>query len=219
METVNNRQNDDSIFQKRDNNNFKLSNIEETKDTIVQGFGNVLGKIKGYIKVNNNDEEANLQEQDKTFYRRIIDSTLNCIEVEKSYKYFMFLLVIGVIITFFSLMFLPLVIVSPTKFVSLFSLGSMIILSSFVFLHGTKDFIMMLFSRKRYLYSILYILSLCIGLYFAVINPYFIICLICSVIQLITLIIFTLSFIPGGNAGINLILGFILSPFKKIFNK
>lgn len=215
-----NKQTDYSVFEKRNNQNLKLLNIEETKETIVQGFGNMLGTIKGYMKVNT-DDEANVREQNenKPFYKRITDSILNCIEVEKSYKYFILLLTIGVFLTFFSLMFLPLVILSPSKFVSLFSLGSIIILSSFIFLHGTKDFIFMLFSKERYVYSLLYILSLCVGIYFAVINPYFIICLICAVIQLITLIIFSLSFIPGGGAGINFFLGFLWSPIKNIFNK
>lgn len=215
------KQTDYSVFEKKTtHNNLILSNIEESKETIVQGFGNVMGKIKGYIKVNN-DEEANIKEENenKPFHKKIFDSILNFIEVEKSYKYFILLLVIGVSLTFFSLMFLPLVIVSPTKFVSLFSLGSIIILCSFVFLHGTKEYFLMLFSKQRYVYSILYILSLGVGMYYAVINPYFIICLICAVIQVITLIIFTLSFIPGGGVGINFFLGLMWNPLKNLFAK
>jgi len=221
MENLENKniKSDYSVFEKKNlNKNLKLSNIEEAKDSIVQGFGGMIGKIKGYIKVNN-DEESNIEQQieNKPFYKKAFDSILNCIEVEKSYKYFIILLIIGVSITILSLFFLPIVIISPTKFVSMFSLGSIIILSSFVFIYGTKEYILMLFSKERYIYSILFIFSLILGIYFAVINPYFVICLICAIIQLITLIIFSLSFIPGGSVGISFFLSFISGPFKKFF--
>ncbi len=219
-----------SVFEKRNNNsNLKLSNIEDAKDTIIQGFGGVMGKIKGYMKITNNDEESHLNENNNnesknevnnvSLINRISNTILNAIEVEKSYKYFLVLLIIGISITFFSLFFLPMVIISPTKFVSLFSLGSIIILTSFIFVYGTKEYILMLFSKERYFYSLIFITSLIVGVYFAIINPYFIICLVCAIIQFVTLIIFTLSFIPGGGMGISFLTNLILSPFKKLFNR
>jgi hypothetical protein len=61
---------------------------------------------------------------------------------------------------FVSLFFLPFILFSPGKFVSLFSLGSIGTLSSFIFLYGASGFLTMLFSRERLLFTMLFISSL-----------------------------------------------------------
>ena len=41
--------------------------------------------------------------------------------------------------------------------------------------------------------------------------------LICAVIQLITLVIFTLSFIPGGSGGISIVISMVRMPFDSMW--
>ena len=74
METIDtNKQTNYTVLKKKINNNLILSNIEDSKETIVQGFGNVTGKINGYMKVNNIEEDnLKLRNRKKTFYKKII---------------------------------------------------------------------------------------------------------------------------------------------------
>lgn len=143
----------------------------------------------------------------------------NSIEVEKSYKSFFITIAIGFGFLALSLIFLPFVILQPQKFLSLFSIGSLFVLGSFIFIHGTKEYFTMLFDTKRKFFTIAYLISLLLGFYYAFIKGYFLISLICTAVQLVTLIIFTLSFIPGGNSGIALILSMLQSPALNMISK
>jgi len=116
-------------------------------------------------------------------------------------------------------MFLPAAFLFPQKFVSLFSLGSLVILTSFIFIYGTAGYFELLFSRSRITFTLLFISSIFVGLYFAFFKSYYIISLICAMIQLVTLIIFTLSFIPGGQTGISFMLSMMKAPFASLWQK
>ena len=133
------------------------------------------------------------------------DKILSYVEVEKSYTSFIILLGLGGFILFLSMMFLPIAIIRPQKFVSLFSLGSLLTILSFIFIYGTKEYFKMLFNSSRAYLSVLYFASIGIGIYFSFTDSWMIISHVCAVLQLITLITFVLSFLPGGNAGISFI--------------
>ena len=143
------------------------------------------------------------------------DKIINMFEVETSYFYFFVVLAVGGCLLFLSLFFLPYAIVNPQKFVSLFSLGSLITIGSFVFLYGTRTFVSKLFDSGRRFLTILYLASIIIGLTFAFSNTWMIVSHICAIFQLITLVTFVLSFVPGGHLGINFIWGSIKSIFVK----
>ena len=64
--------------------------------------------------------------------------------------------------------------------------------------------------------SISFILSIFIGIGFSLGHHYFI-SLFCSGVQLISMIMFILTFIPGGRAGIDCIKRTLSSPFTKLF--
>lgn len=206
-----------SIFAKRQNNNIKLSSAEEEVE-VVGTYTNFVNKIKGYVSLGT-DEEAAVQEQPKGYWERFIFFIKNSFEVEKSYKLFFLMMAVGLALIFLSLIFLPMVLFTPTKFVSLFSLGSLVILISFVFIYGTSGYLEMLFSKQRLPFTLLFLFSIILGIYFAFIKAYFFISIICAVIQLVTLVIFTLSFIPGGKTGITFIFGMLSSPFSGILNR
>jgi hypothetical protein len=203
-----------SVFNKKGNMSMSTDLSPEVESSSF--ITNLFDKIKSYMSLNSNDPEAQVKEE-KGFLGRMSDSVKGSVEVEKSYKLFFLFLLIGIGLLFFSLFFLPLVLFSPGKFVSLFSLGSIITLSSFIFLYGTSGFLGMLFSRERLLYTMLFIGSLVLGLYFAFIHGNYIASLVLAVTQLITLIIFILSFIPGGRNGIDLVIGMLKSPIQSIW--
>jgi hypothetical protein len=210
---------DYNIFTKKlGNSNVKMS-TENEPETGSNGYSNFITKLKGYAKLNTNDEEANVQAENTGFIGKIKNCLKNTFEVEKSYKLFFIILSVGLGLIFLSLVFLPLVWITPQKFVSLFSLGSLVTISSFVFVYGTSAYLEMLFSKQRALFTILFLVSIFLGIYFAFNQTYYIISLICAVIQLITLIIFTLSFIPGGSMGISFITNILLAPVNSLWNK
>ena len=118
-----------------------------------------------------------------------------------------------------SFLFLPMILIAPKKFVSLFSMGSLITIFSFIFYYGTYDFLLMLFNKDRRWFTSGFLISVGIGVYFSFYPTYMIISIICSGFQMIVMFMFILSFIPGGKAGIDFMINIILSPFKKIFSK
>jgi hypothetical protein len=148
---------------------------------------------------------------------RVKSDFINSLEVEPSYKTFFIVIAVGLGLLGLSLIFLPFVIFSPQKFLSLFSLGSIVILASFVFIYGTAAYMNMLFEKSRLRYTVPYIASIILGLYFTFVQESFLFSLICVGVQFITLMIFVLTFIPGGNTGIKFILETLKAPLMKIF--
>lgn len=139
------------------------------------------------------------------------DKMLSYIEVETSYTSFLIVLAIGCGVLFLSMMFLPLILIKPNKFISLFSLGSILVMSSFIFIQGTKSYFSSLFSKERYLFTTLYLASIICGIYFSFNNAWFFIAYFCVIFQFIALTVFIFSFIPGGQIGISYIFSYLKS--------
>jgi hypothetical protein len=168
--------------------------------------------VQNNENINNSDNNNNV-----TCKQKLIKKLEESIEVEKSYKTFGIMLAVGLVIICISLtVFLPFIVAGPSKFVTFFATGSIIVLISFIFVYGTKAYFEMLFSKHRFVFSILYLLSIFMGFYFASGGHYFL-CLLCAVFQIISLIIFTLSFIPGGTGGISCIKRALTSPFASLW--
>ncbi len=180
----------------------------------------MLNKIQKYIgiakEIKEINEDENTEEQ-SGMLKSITNNIQNSIEVETDYKMFFIFIAIGMGFICLSLMFLPIILLSPQKFVTLFSIGSIVSLSSFIFVYGTQGYISMLFSPERKWFSMLYLVSIFVGLYYAFFHSYYLVSIICALIQLITLIIFTLTFIPGGSSGISLLVGMLRMPFNSLW--
>jgi hypothetical protein len=211
-------------------NTIDVSNIEKPAMKI-----DFVNKIKNIFNFNKNDESKNIDISSNSNTNNNNDSATSTensrlnsckekvlkklqdnIEVEKSYKTFMMLIFIGLGMLCLSLVFLPVIILSPYKFVMCFSLGSLIILASFIFIYGTKSYFEILFSKERFPFTLLFLGSIFLGLFFSLGN-YFIFSVLCAGMQLITLIVFTLSFIPGGKSGISFIGRMMTSPFTNFW--
>lgn len=211
---------DHSIFAKRADPSVKLSTEAESCDTLKVTYSNFITTMKGYVKLGTNDEEnARIEEENLGYFGKIKRNFMKAIEVEKSYSVFFIILAVGIGLICLSMLFLPMAWLSPRKFVSFFSLGSFVTLISFIFIYGTSAYLEMLFSKTRAMFSILFILSIFLGVYFTFNETYYLISLICAVIQLITLIVFTLSFIPGGRYGISIITSMLMSPVNSVWNR
>ena len=111
---------------------------------------------------------------------------------------FAILAVLGGLCMMFAFTFLPFVIISPHKFALLFTLGSALMLASFSFLRGHMAFIKHLSSMDRLPFSGSYLVSLVGTLYCSMVMGSYLLTLIFSVIQVIALLYFLVSYIPGG---------------------
>lgn len=129
----------------------------------------------------------------------VISKLEKVIRIEKSYTMFFILLTVGFIFILLSLMLLPLIFITPTKFVLTFSLGSMLVLTSFLFIYGVRGYFEMLFSKHRFWFTVLFAFSIFVGFYLAW-EGHYLLSVICLFYQMMCLLNFTFSFIPGGNA-------------------
>ena len=201
-----------SNYQNLPSTDIDIESGIENKTESKNSYSSFINKIKNVVKISSTNDKIEIENNNS-----LINKISKCFEVEKSYTNFFILLFIGLGLIGFSFFFLPMAILAPKKFVSLFSLGCIVTITSFIFYYGTYDFLLMLFKKDRRLITIGFLLSVGIGVYFSFNPTYYIISLICTGIQMIVMIMFILSFIPGGKSGINLIISIITSPFKKLF--
>ena len=167
---------------------------------------------------NNNTTITSTQEavKEKTCKDKIEEKIVAKIEVEKNIAVFLMLIALGCGLLCLSIFLLPLIITSPSKFSLCFAMGSLLVLISFLFYYGTKEYFRTLFGAQRFWISILFILSIIIGISFSL-GKHYIISMLCSICQLVSLIVFILSFVPGGRVGINCIKKAITSPFSGLW--
>lgn len=97
---------------------------------------------------------------------------------------------------------IPFLIVKARKFSLLFTLGSLFMIFSFSFLYGPVNHFKHLFSLDRFIFTFTYFGTLILTLYFAMAvqsTPWTV---VFAVLQVIALIWFLLSYIPGGHTGL-----------------
>ena len=205
--------------------NKPLNLVKNQYKKFVNNIKNLATKNKKEIPKNEINEvnisSSQNEEQNqasKSCKDKIANKIIETVEVERNLTAFISLLGLGCFLLCISLFLLPLIITSPSKFSMCFGLGSLLILVSFLFYHGTKNYITKLFDKKRFIITILFLCSIILGLIFSLGKHYFI-SLLCSIFQLISLILFILTFVPGGKMGINCIKRKMSSPFVNIFMK
>lgn len=107
-------------------------------------------------------------------------------------------------LVFFSLsaLYTPVLLLKARKFSLLFTLGSLFMIFSFSFLWGPVNHFKHLFSRERMLFTCSYFGTLILTLYFALSVQSTPLTVFFAVLQVIALIWFLVSYIPGGHTGL-----------------
>ncbi|XP_066963474.1 uncharacterized protein [Macrobrachium rosenbergii] len=108
----------------------------------------------------------------------------------------------GLICFSLAAMYFPLLVFKARKFSLLFTLGSLFSVLSFSFLWGPVNHLKHLFSAERLLFTSVYFSSLFATLYFALSLQSTILTSIAAIIQVVSLLCFVLSNIPGGQTGL-----------------
>ena len=189
----------DNISNTNDNNisqNIKLSSEEENNTNSI---------LKDVI--------YNRFIQFKDWISKKILQLSQKITIESSYKTFLIFLIAGIILIIMSLFNLPFILLKPVQFLFLFNLGNILIFISLIFYYGSTQFFQSLIEKKNIM--ILYILSLIFGTIFSLKQKYFF-SLFFSIGQIIIATMFFLTFIPGGQNGIDFIKSSIVIPFNQL---
>lgn len=123
--------------------------------------------------------------------------------LSKKQRIFGFVTCLGLGLFFFSFasLYIPVIVIKARKFALMFSLGSLFTMGSFSFLWGPWNHMSHLFSKERLPFTSVYLGTLSATLFFALSWQSYIMTSIAAVGQVIALLWFVVSYIPGGQTG------------------
>ena len=153
-------------------------------------------------------EEGQVSSQDGLFGTSNTKSSDVCTclpSLSKKQRIIGFMTFLGLGVTCFSLAlaYIPVLVFYARKFSLLFSLGSVFTMFSFSFLWGPMNHLRnLLGTRDRLPFTTVYLVTLFATLYFAMGLQSTVLTVIAASAQVIALLWFVLSFIPGGQTGI-----------------
>lgn len=104
-----------------------------------------------------------------------------------------------------SLFWAPFIIVRPGKFVTPFSLASLILFMSFGFLHGFYSYARHLISKERWPFTAIYLVCTIATLWATLSIKKYLLTVPLAIIQVIAMVIYAISYIPGGASGVSLL--------------
>lgn len=171
--------------------------------TLKSPFGN-----KDSFKHAGDDEEALLSDGEssgssngKSWYANAQNDY--CPSLSKKQRIFGFVTCLGLGLFFFSFatLYIPVIVLKARKFALMFSLGSLFTMGSFSFLWGPCNHLQHLFSKDRLPFTSVYLGTLTATLYFALGLQSYMLTSVAAVGQVIALLWFVISYIPGGQTG------------------
>jgi len=124
---------------------------------------------------------------------------------------FFILLGLGILFFVLSSFYIPVLIFAARKFSIFFTLGSVFTFASFSVLWGFSSFMRHLVSAERLPFTGMYIGSLFATLYFAIGLQSYVLTVIGIIFQVISLLSFIISYLPGGVTGMKYLVQMITS--------
>ncbi|CAI5742869.1 unnamed protein product [Peronospora destructor] len=118
------------------------------------------------------------------------------------FKSFVAMMLLGMLFFGLAVLFLPLIMVRPSKFALSFTLGSMCAMGAFAMLRGPTVYISGLLQPNRLLLTSMYFVTLGGTVYSCLILQDYVFVVVSSVMQLMTLGSFALFAFPGGNVSL-----------------
>jgi hypothetical protein len=148
----------------------KASNFFSQKEAGSYADTEISSPNSSIEDLNYADNEAPSKLEKLKFWKKkdtIINAINNKIhgvqERTEMYKYGMMMLAAGVFVIFLSFCFIPMIMVVPQKFCALFSVGSILCMTSLGMMIGGQKLFKKLFAKNMVLYSSVYFLSLVVG--------------------------------------------------------
>ncbi|EIE25582.1 tetraspanning membrane protein [Coccomyxa subellipsoidea C-169] len=145
-----------------------------------------------------------------------IQSAQSTLPSTSHFTWFLAFLASGIVflILAFSL-FLPVIILAPSKFAICFTFGSALIMGAFVSLRGWKSQLLHMFSAERLPFTIGYVGSMAGTLYAALALHSYILSLVCCCLQVVALLYYTISYFPGGTNGVKFVMKMAFGAFAQ----
>jgi len=127
-----------------------------------------------------------------------------CFSLSRTQRIIAFIICVALGLLFFSLsaLYTPVLLLKARKFSLLFTLGSIFMMFSFAFLWGPMAHLKHLFSKERLLFTSSYFGTLIGTLYFAMAVQSTPLTVVFAFLQIIALLWFLFSYIPGGHTGL-----------------
>ncbi|KAL6330194.1 hypothetical protein AAG906_040115 [Vitis piasezkii] len=138
----------------------------------------------------------------------------------KSLMYFSLLLAAGIFFVFIAFaMFLPVMVLMPQKFAICFTIGCVFIIGSFFALKGPKNQLAHMFSRERLPFTLGFISSMVGTIYVSMVLHSYVFSVLFSVLQVLALSYYAISYFPGGSAGMKFLSSTLISLILKCFGR
>ncbi|KZV20935.1 hypothetical protein F511_08849 [Dorcoceras hygrometricum] len=136
----------------------------------------------------------------------------------KSLVYFGLFLVTGVFFIFISItLFLPVMVLKPQKFAICFTIGCAFIVGSLFALKGPKSQLQHMFSKERVSFTLGFVSSMVATVYASMVLHSYVLSGLFSVLQVIALSYYVISYFPGGSAGLKFLSSTLASSVLRCF--
>ncbi|XP_012089603.1 protein transport protein SFT2 [Jatropha curcas] len=138
----------------------------------------------------------------------------------KSLVYFSMLLAAGVFFVFIAFtMFLPVMVLVPQKFAICFTIGCAFIVGSFFALKGPKNQLAHMSSKERLPFTLGFISTMVGTVYVSMVLHSYILSVLFSILQVLALSYYAISYFPGGSTGLKFISSTFTSSILKCFGR
>ncbi|KAL1202971.1 hypothetical protein V5N11_015222 [Cardamine amara subsp. amara] len=138
----------------------------------------------------------------------------------KSLMYFGLLLASGVFFIFIAFtMFLPVMVLMPQKFAICFTLGCGFIIGSFFALRGPQNQLAHMTSMERLPLTLGFIATMVGTIYVSMVLHSYILSVLFSVLQVLALIYYCISYFPGGSSGMKFLSSALTSSVLRVFGR
>ncbi|GAV68434.1 Got1 domain-containing protein [Cephalotus follicularis] len=138
----------------------------------------------------------------------------------KSLMYFGILLGAGVFFVFIAFtMFLPVMVVVPQKFAICFTIGCAFIVASLFALKGPRNQLAHMASKERLPFTLGFVGSMVGTIYVSMVLHSYILSVLFSLLQVLALSYYAISYFPGGSAGLKLLSSIFASSILKCFRR
>jgi len=107
--------------------------------------------------------------------------------------------------------FLPMVVLMPSKFASSITFASLLFMAAMAMFRGPRTMLTGLIERERLPFTAAYVLSLVLTLYATLVSQSYITIIVALAVQIAALAWYASTFIPGGTAGMSFLSRMVLS--------
>ncbi|CAB9509141.1 SFT2 domain containing [Seminavis robusta] len=140
---------------------------------------------------------------------------------QQRFKVFTALILLSIV--FFALAFgvgMPLITTRPQKFAISFTFGSLLFMGSFGILKGPMEHLKSMCAGDRKYFTTIYVASMVATLHFTF-NlggaRGYVIVMVCSALQIVALVYYLISFLPGGATGLRILIAAMCQMLRPVF--